>query len=84
MRNFFDFDKISPKLAGFYKRMELEKSSSIFGAVTPLKVAISSGFSSKVLYITSDYQTASKCFEMFVSIYGKKATILKREKAEEK
>ena len=77
MRNFFDLKNISPRYKEFYERVELEKSSSIFGAVQPLKIAISSGFKSKVVYITSDYQTATKCYEMFASIYGEKAAILK-------
>ena len=77
MRNFFDLEKICPQMANFYRRVELEKSSSIFGAVLPLKIAISSGFSNKVVYITADYQTATKCYEMFASIYGEKATIIK-------
>ena len=58
MRNFFDLKNISPKYKEFYERIELEKSSSIFGAVEPLKIAISAGFKEKILYITSDYLTA--------------------------
>ena len=65
MRNFFDLKNISPKYKEFYEKIELEKSSSIFGAVEPLKVVISSGFQGKILYVTSDYLTATKCYEMF-------------------
>jgi len=77
MRNFFDLRNINQKYKEFYEKVELEKSSSIFGAVEPLKVVISSGFKEKLVYITSDYLTASKCFEMFYNIYGDKATIIK-------
>ena len=77
MRNFFDLKNISPKFKEFYEKIELEKSSSIFGAVEPLKVAISSGFKEKIVYITSDYLVASKCYEMFNSIYKDRVCVIK-------
>ena len=77
MRNFFDLKNISPRFKEFYQRIELEKSSSIFGAVQPLKIAISAGFKDKILYITSDYLTATKCYELFHNIYGDRCCILK-------
>lgn len=77
MRNFFDLQNICPELKDFYQRVELEKTSSIFGAVEPLKLAIASGVKGGLVYITADYQTATKCLEMLESIYGKKAGIIK-------
>ena len=49
MRNFFDLRNINQKYKEFYEKVELEKSSSIFGAVEPLKVVISSGFKEKLV-----------------------------------
>jgi len=77
MKNFFDLKNINSKYKEFYDRVELEKSSSIFGAVEPLKIVISSGFSGKILYVTSDYLTATKCFEMFYNIYKDRACLIK-------
>jgi len=77
MRNFFDLRNINKKYKEFYDRVELEKSSSIFGAVEPLKVIISAGFKEKIIYITSDYLTATKCYEMFYNIYGEKVVLIK-------
>ena len=77
MKNFFDLSIISQVYADFYRRVGSEKSGSIFGAVTPLKIVLSAGFNQPVLYITSDYQTATKCFEMFESLYGDKACLIK-------
>ena len=73
MRNFFDLKNISPKFKEFYERIELEKSSSIFGAVESFKIAISAGFKEKIVYITSDFLTANKCYEMFYNIYKERA-----------
>ena len=77
MRNFFDLKNLSPKFKKFYEGVELEKSSSVFGAVTPLKILLSSGFSGKIIYITADYLSATKCFELFHNIYKDRACILK-------
>jgi len=77
MKNFFDLKNISPKFKEFYERVGVEKSTSIFGAVSPLKIVISAGFKGKIIYVTSDYLTASKCFEMFYNIYGDRACLIK-------
>ena len=77
MKNFFELDNICPELKNFYERVGVEKSISIFGAVNSLKVAISSGFKQKVFYITSDFQTASLCYEMFSNVLGDKVCLMK-------
>lgn len=77
MKNFFDLKNLSPKFKEFYERIELEKSSSIFGAVEPLKIAVASGFKDKIVYITADYLTANKCYEMFYNLYKERACLIK-------
>lgn len=40
-------------------------------------MALTSAFKSKILYLTSDFMTATRVHEMFASIYGKRARLLK-------
>lgn len=77
MKNYFDIKNLSSQYAEFYRRVESEKSGSIFGACEPLKIAISSGLEKKLVYVTADFVTAGRVLEMFQSIYGKKAQMLK-------
>lgn len=77
MKNFFNLQQLNREYADFYNRVELEKTSSVFGATEPLKIAISSGFKNKILYITSDFQTAVKCCEMFESVFKNRVALLR-------
>lgn len=77
MKNYFDIENLSPAYADFYKRVESEKSGSIFGACEALKIAFSAGLKEKIIYITPDFVSAGRVMEMFSSIYGKNAVLLK-------
>ena len=57
--------------------MGVEKSSSIFGAVEPLKTIIPTGLNKKILYITSDFVTAGRVFELYQNMFGERACQLK-------
>lgn len=77
MKNYFDLTNISPIFKDFYTRVGSEKSGSIFGCCEPLKICISAGFKNKIFYITSDFVTAGRCFELFSSIYKDRVVLLK-------
>ncbi len=77
MKNFFDLRRVCPSVDDFFNKLEKEKTSSVFGAVTPLKVVFCASAKEKILYITSDFSTATKCFEMFSNIFGDRAGLLR-------
>ncbi len=77
MKNFFDLQNISPSVADFFKKLSQEKHGSVFGAVTPLKIALSSCLNKKILYLTSDFVSAGKCFEMFSNLFFERAGMLR-------
>lgn len=77
MQNYFDIENVDAEFASFYKRVGAEKTASVFGVTQPLKIILSAGLKSKIVYITSDYQVASKCFEMFYNIYKDRACLIK-------
>lgn len=77
MKNYFDIKNLSPKYKDFFERVESEKSGSVFSACEPLKVAMASGFEKKIVYVTSDFVTAGRVFEMFQSLFGERVQMLK-------
>lgn len=77
MKNYFDIKNLSPKYKDFFERVGSEKSGSIFGACEPLKIVFSSGFEKKIIYVTADFVTAGRVFEMFQSLFGERVAILK-------
>ena len=77
MKNFFDLKNLDPSIKDFYDRVGLEKSSSIFGAVEPLKTIIPLGLNKKILYLTGDFVTAGKQYELYSNILGDKVCQLK-------
>ena len=77
MKNYFDIKNLSKVYEDFYNRVESEKSGSIFGACEPFKIAMASAFEHKILYVTADFVTAGRVLEMFQSLFGKRAQMLK-------
>lgn len=77
MKNYFDIKNLNKVYEDFYNRVESEKSGSIFGACEPFKIAMASAFEHKILYVTADFVTAGRVLEMFQSLFGKRAQMLK-------
>lgn len=77
MKNYFDIKNLNSAYADFYSRVESEKTGSIFGACEPLKIAMTTGFNGKIIYLTADFVTAGRVFELFSSVYGKRVAMLK-------
>ena len=77
MKDFFDIHNLSPKIKDFYAGVGAGKNGSIFGACESFKIVFSVGFKRKILYITSDFTTANRCFEMFSNIVGDRVGIIK-------
>ena len=68
MKNFFDLKNIIPIFKDFFERVESVKSGSIFGVCDPLKIPVCSCLSGKKIYITADFMTAGKVFELFSNL----------------
>ncbi|MBQ7466722.1 MAG: transcription-repair coupling factor [Clostridia bacterium] len=77
MKDYFDLQNISPKMKDFYTGVGAGKNGSIFGACESFKIVFSVGFKKQILYITSDFTTASRCFEMFSNLLGERVGIIK-------
>lgn len=77
MKTFFDLKNVSHRYREVYDRLRDEKLGSIFGVVEPLKVVLSAGIDGQVLYLTSDFLTANKCYELFHDILGDEVCLIK-------